>query len=162
MQAEELFVDFEPEPLGIASLAQVHKAKLKDGTVVAVKVQHHFVRKNINIDLKWMEFVLKVMSKVFPDFQMQWLIDETKKNIEKELNFIQEGENSEKVAELFKNYKWLKIPKIFWDYSTERVLVMEYVNGGQVNDVKYIEVSKHYFCFHQIEVKIPCEYYIMS
>ncbi|KAL0830529.1 hypothetical protein ABMA28_002689 [Loxostege sticticalis] len=140
--AEELFVDFEPEPLGIASLAQVHKAKLKDGTVVAVKVQHHFVRKNINIDLNWMEFVLKVMSKVFPDFQMQWLIDETKKNIEKELNFIQEGENSEKVAELFKNYKWLKIPKIFWDYSTERVLVMEYVNGGQVNDVKYIEEHK--------------------
>ncbi|XP_063826629.1 aarF domain-containing kinase 1 [Ostrinia nubilalis] len=136
--AEVIFDDFEPEPLGIASLAQVHRAKLKDGTDVAVKVQHHFVKKNINIDLRWMEFVLKTMSKVFPDFQMQWLIDETKKNIEKELDFIQEGKNSEKVAVLFKNYKWLKVPKIYWDYSTERVLVMEYVNGGLVNDVKYI------------------------
>lgn len=136
-----MFDDFEPEPLGTASLAQVHKAKLKDGTVVAVKVQHHFVRKNVAIDMRWMDFVLKTMSKVFPDFQMQWLIDETKKNIEVELNFVQEGKNAEKVACLFKKFKWLKVPKIFWDYSSERVLVMEYVNGGLVNDVNYIEVS---------------------
>lgn len=139
---KELFDDFEPEPLGTASLAQVHKAKLKDGTEVAVKVQHHFVRKNIKIDLKWMEFIINTMSKVFPDFQMQWLVDETKKNIAKELDFLQEGQNAEKVAELFSNYKWLKVPKIFWDYSTERVLVMEYVYGGQVNDVNYIDTHK--------------------
>lgn len=135
-----MFDDFEPEPLGTASLAQVHKAKLKDGTVVAVKVQHHFVRKNIYIDLKWMEFVLYTMSKVFPEFQMKWLVEETTKNITKELDFLQEGKNAEKVAIMFSNYKWLKVPKIFWDYSTERVLVMEYFSGGQVNDVAYIEV----------------------
>lgn len=80
------------------------------------------------------------MSIVFPDFQMQWLVDETKKNIAKELNFIQEGHNAERVAKLFSDYKWLKVPKIFWEHSTERVLVMEYVSGGQVNDVKYIDV----------------------
>lgn len=80
------------------------------------------------------------MSKVFPDFQMEWLVDETKRNIAKELDFLQEGRNAEKVAEMFKNYSWLRVPRIFWDYSSERVLVMEYVNGGQVNDIKYIEV----------------------
>ncbi|XP_030023635.2 aarF domain-containing kinase 1 [Manduca sexta] len=138
----ELFDEFSPEPLGTASLAQVHKAKLKDGTEVAVKVQHHFVRKNIKIDLKWMEFIINTMSKVFPDFQMQWLVEETKKNIAKELDFLQEGHNAEKVAALFSNYKWLKVPKVFWDYSSERVLVMEYVYGGQVNDVNYINKSK--------------------
>lgn len=140
-QPKDLFDDFDPEPLGTASLAQVHKAKLKDGTEVAVKVQHYFVRDNVKLDLKWMEFIINAMSKVFPDFEMQWLIDETKRNIAKELDFVQEGRNAERVAELFKNYTWLKVPKIFWDYSTERVLVMEYVNGGQVNDVKYIDVS---------------------
>lgn len=137
-----MFEEFEPEPLGTASLAQVHKAKLKDGTEVAVKVQHYFVRDNVKIDLKWMEFIINTMSKIFPDFEMQWLIDETKRNIAKELDFIQEGRNAERVSSLFSNYKWLKVPKIFWEYSTERVLVMEYVNGGQVNDVKYIDVSK--------------------
>ncbi|XP_023938687.1 aarF domain-containing kinase 1 [Bicyclus anynana] len=136
---KELFDEFDPEPLGTASLAQVHRAKLKDGSEVAVKVQHHFVRKNTSFDLKWMEFIINVMSRVFPDFQMQWLIEETKKNIAKELDFLQEGKNAERVADLFKNYTWLKVPKIFWEYSTERVLVMEYVNGGQVNDVNYID-----------------------
>ncbi|XP_041980024.1 aarF domain-containing kinase 1 [Aricia agestis] len=135
----ELFSEFDAEPLGTASLAQVHRAKLKDGTEVAVKVQHHFVKKNTKIDLKWMEFIIYTMSKVFPDFQLQWLVDETKKNIAKELDFLQEGKNAEKVAELFKDYKWLKVPKIFWDYSTSRVLVMEYVKGGQVNNVKYLD-----------------------
>lgn len=141
-QPKDLFAEFEPEPLGTASLAQVHKAKLKDGTDVAVKVQHYFVRDNVKMDLKWMEFIITTMSKVFPDFELQWLIDETKKNIAKELDFLQEGRNAERVADLFKNYKWLKVPKIFWEYSTERVLVMEYVSGGQVNDLKYIDVSK--------------------
>ncbi|XP_026318997.1 uncharacterized aarF domain-containing protein kinase 1 isoform X2 [Hyposmocoma kahamanoa] len=139
---EEIFSDFEPEPLGTASLAQVHKAKLKDGTEVAVKVQHYFVRNSITLDLYWMEFIIKSMSIIFPDFQMQWLVDETKKNIAKELNFIQEGHNAERVAKLFSDYKWLKVPKIFWEHSTERVLVMEYVSGGQVNDVKYIDEHK--------------------
>lgn len=119
----------------------MHRAKLHDGTEVAVKVQHHFVRKNINIDLKWMEFIINCMSRVFPDFQMQWLVDETKKNIAKELDFLQEGRNAERVAEIFKEYKWLKVPKIFWEQSTERVLVMEYVNGGLVNDLAYIKVN---------------------
>ncbi|KAI8421629.1 hypothetical protein MSG28_009634 [Choristoneura fumiferana] len=121
-----LFSEFDTEPLGTASLAQVHRAKLKDGTEVAVKVQHHFVRKNIQIDITWMELVLKAMAKIFPEFQMQWLIDETRKNIMKELDFLQEGRNAEKVAKMFTNYSWLRVPKIFWDYSTERVLVMEY------------------------------------
>ncbi|CAH1636519.1 unnamed protein product [Spodoptera littoralis] len=139
---KDLFEEFEPEPLGTASLAQVHKAKLKDGTDVAVKVQHYFVRDNVKMDLKWMEFIITTMSKVFPDFELQWLIDETKKNIAKELDFLQEGRNAERVADLFKNYNWLKVPKIFWEYSTERVLVMEYVSGGQVNDLKYIDEHK--------------------
>ncbi|XP_059057251.1 aarF domain-containing kinase 1 [Achroia grisella] len=138
----ELFDEFDPEPLGTASLAQVHRAKLKDGNTVAVKVQHHFVRKNINMDLRWMEFIITTMSKVFPDFQMQWLVEETKKNIAKELDFLQEGKNAERVASLFSHYKWLKVPKIFWDYSSERVLVMEYVVGGLVNDAKYIDEHK--------------------
>ncbi|XP_053604794.1 aarF domain-containing kinase 1 [Plodia interpunctella] len=141
-QPDELFDDFEPEPLGTASLAQVHKAKLKDGTVVAVKVQHSFVKNNFDMDLKWIEFVLKTMMKIFPEFKMQWLIDETKKNIVKELDFLLEGENADKVAKLFKHYKWLKIPKIYKEFSTSRVLVMEYINGGMVNDINYIKEHK--------------------
>lgn len=145
LQPEELFDEFETEPLGTASLAQVHKAKLKDGTEVAVKVQHFFLDKTIKTDMKCMEVIINVMSKVFPEFQMQWLVDETKKNIQKEIDFIQEGQNAERVADMFKNYSWLKVPKIYWDYSTKRVLVMEYCHGGQVNDIEYVKVSMTMF-----------------
>lgn len=79
------------------------------------------------------------MSWVFPDFKMQWLVDETKKNLPQELNFLHEGENAEKAAEMFRNFKWLKVPKIFWNLSTKRVLTMDFLEGGQVNDLEYIK-----------------------
>lgn len=138
-----MFSEFEETPIGTASLAQVHKAKLQDGTLVAVKVQHHFVRGNVNADIRSMEFLVKVMSKLFPDFSIQWLVDETKINIFKELDFHTEGKNAEKVADMFKHYTWLKIPKIYWEYTTDRVLVMEHVDGGQVNDLNYVKVKRY-------------------
>lgn len=92
--------------------------------------------------MKTMECLCKMMSWVFPDFKMQWLVDETKKNLPQELNFLHEGENAEKVAEIFHNYKWLKIPKIYWNLSTRRVLVMDFLEGGQVNDLEYIQANK--------------------
>ncbi|XP_044260030.1 aarF domain-containing kinase 1 [Tribolium madens] len=134
----EVFQTIEPEPLGTASLAQVHKATLKDGTTVAVKVQHPYIQGNARVDLKTMEFLVKIMSWVFPEFKFQWLVDETKKNIPQELNFEQEGRNAEKVAEMFKHVEWLHIPEVIWGLTTPRVLTMEFVEGGQVNDLKYI------------------------
>lgn len=92
-----MFDTFDPEPLGVASLAQVHRATLKDGTEVAVKVQHPYVKGNSVVDMKTMEILTKLMAWVFPDFKMQWLADETKKNLPVELDFLHEGLNAEKV-----------------------------------------------------------------
>lgn len=139
MQPNEIFDCFEEEPLGTASLAQVHRAKLKDGTVVAVKVQHPLVLRNSKVDMKTMEVLVKIMSAIFEEFDFQWLVDETKKNLPKELNFKLEGENAEKVQLLLKDFKWLKIPKIYWDLTTERVLTMEFTEGAQVTDLEYIK-----------------------
>lgn len=141
-QPEEIFDSFSDLPIGTASLAQVHKATLKDGTVVAVKVQHPYVRGNSKVDMKTMELGCKILGWVFPDFKMQWLVDESKKNLPIELDFLNEGRNAEKVAGLFKSYKWLKVPKIYWEHSSDRVLVMEYVEGGQVDDREYMERNR--------------------
>lgn len=100
MQPSELFTSFDPEPLGVASLAQVHRATLKNGKEVAVKVQHHYVRGNAKIDMHTMEYCVKIMGWLFPDFKFQWLIEETKKNLPIELDFLHEGKNTEKVREL--------------------------------------------------------------
>ncbi|XP_031825652.1 aarF domain containing kinase 1 [Nomia melanderi] len=135
----EIFESIDPKPLGTASLAQVHKAVLKNGNVVAVKIQHRSVKTNSYVDIKSMSALVKITSLVFPDFKFDWLVDETKKNIPKELDFMQEGKNAEKVQSIFSHYHWLKIPKIYWDISSHRVLTMEFVEGGQVNDLKYIQ-----------------------
>ncbi|KAG5895660.1 hypothetical protein JTB14_008669 [Gonioctena quinquepunctata] len=138
----EIFESIEPEPLGTASLAQVHKAKLKDGSTVAVKVQHPYVQGNSKVDMKTMESLVKLMSWIFPEFKFQWLVDESKKNIPQELNFAQEGHNAEKIAKMLEDVEWLKIPRVRWDLTTSRVLTMDFVEGGQVNDVKYITKNK--------------------
>ena len=95
---------------------------------------------------------------MFKDFDYQWLVDETKRNLPKELNFKLEAENAEKVQKLLKDFKWLKvsclfffflssktnlasffqIPKIYWNLTTERVLTMEFIEGTQVTDLDYI------------------------
>ncbi|KAH0568067.1 aarF domain-containing kinase 1 [Cotesia glomerata] len=134
----EIFESIEKEPLGAASLAQVHKATLKNGKVVAVKVQHRAVKSNSYVDIKTMAALVKITSWVFPEFKFDWLVDETKKNIPRELNFTWEGKNAERLSNLFSHYKWLKVPKVYWDLSSSRVLTMEFVEGGQINDLKYI------------------------
>jgi len=138
---DELFRDFVEEPLGTASLAQVHKAKLQDGREVAVKVQHRFVKNHSFVDIYTMDFLVHTVKFFFPQFEFMWLAEEMRKNLPLELSFIQEGKNSEKIAQLLGHHKWLVIPKISWKHSTERVLVMEYCKGIHINDVEGLKSS---------------------
>lgn len=110
--ADEIFDNFETEPIGAASLAQVHKAKLKDGSVVAVKVQHPNVRRHSFIDMTTMDILVNAVAKVFTEFSLLWLADETKRNLPLELDFVHEANNAETVARLFgSKFSWLKIPE---------------------------------------------------
>nr|XP_033808653.1 aarF domain-containing protein kinase 1 isoform X7 [Geotrypetes seraphini] len=138
-QIREVFVSFEETPLGAASLAQVHKAVLPDGRTVAVKVQHPKVQTQSSKDIFLMEVLLKVVKYIFPDFEFMWLVEEAKKNLPLELDFLNEGKNCEAVAGMLQNFHFLKVPKIHWELSTKRVLVMEFLEGGQVNDREYME-----------------------
>ncbi|KAE8750039.1 hypothetical protein FOCC_FOCC003163 [Frankliniella occidentalis] len=153
---KEIFEEFSPTPLGAASLAQVHKAKLKDGTTVAVKVQHPYIKGNSTVDMTTMEALVKLVEIVFPDFRFQWLVTEMKRNIPMELNFLQEAENAEKASKMFHHFPWLKVPKVYWDLSNHRVLTMEYVEGGQVNDLPYIQENK--IDPYEVSHKLGCLY----
>ncbi|XP_072349691.1 aarF domain-containing protein kinase 1 isoform X1 [Scyliorhinus torazame] len=135
----QLFVSFEETPLGAASWAQVHKAVLHDGRTVAVKVQHPKVRSQCGQDIILMEILIRAISWMFPDFSFAWLVDEAKKNMPLELDFLKEGHNAEVVADMLKRFQFLKVPKIHWELSTSRVLTMEFMEGGQVNDRQYME-----------------------
>jgi len=135
----ELFDSFEPTPLGTASLAQVHKAVLHNGEEVAVKVQHKYVKKHSFVDIWTCDLLVRMVKTAFPQFSFMWLAEEMRINLPLELDFRQEAKNSEKVSRIFKEYEWLKLPKIFWRYTTDRVLVMEYCSGAHINDVQALK-----------------------
>nr|KAF6498805.1 aarF domain containing kinase 1 [Molossus molossus] len=138
----DLFMSFDDTPLGAASLAQVHKAVLHDGRTVAVKVQHPKVQVQSSKDILLMEVLVLAIKQLFPDFEFVWLVDEAKKNLPLELDFLNEGRNAEKVAQMLKHFDFLKVPQIYWELSTKRVLLMEFLDGGQVNDKDYMERNK--------------------
>ena len=140
---EELFDEFEEKPLGTASLAQVHRAKLKEtGDQVAVKIQHKDVKNNSTIDIITMDFFFSLVDRTFPDFSMKWLAEEMRINLPLELDFLNEGKNCERVREMFKQFKWFKTPEIYWSHSTHRVLTMQLMEGEEITNVDYIKREK--------------------
>jgi len=135
----EVFSHFNPKPIGTASLAQVYKAKLrKNGQTVAVKVQHPKLRDQSAKDMDMMDDSVKMVARLFPDFEFTWIAEETRSNLPLELDFLHEVENCEKATENLKNFDWVKLPKIFHEYCTPRLLIMEFLEGGQVNDAGYM------------------------
>ncbi|KAK6109367.1 ABC1 family protein [Brugia pahangi] len=135
---EDVFVEFNESPKGSASLAQVYRAVLrKNNEEVAVKVQHIHVKPRSWADIKTIEALTNLASKLFPGFHFLWLVDEMKRNLPRELNFKVEAANAKKLKEMFSHLDYLKIPKIYEEYTTERVLTMEYCDGAQINDCNY-------------------------
>ncbi|XP_070271943.1 aarF domain-containing protein kinase 1 isoform X3 [Myotis yumanensis] len=88
------------------------------------------------------EVLVLAVKQLFPEFEFMWLVDEAKKNLPLELDFLNEGRNAEKVAQMLKHFDFLKVPQIYWELSTKRVLLMEFLDGGQVNDRDYMERNK--------------------
>jgi aarF domain-containing kinase len=137
---EEVFSHFDQEPTAAASLAQVHKAVLLDGTPVAVKVQYPRVGPFIGIDLKVHEIALRVYSWFSEDFEIN---EETLKMIHtqlrRELDFRIEGSNAKRARENFSNYQRVYVPAVLDKLTSEHVLTMEWISGMKINDLQAIK-----------------------
>lgn len=150
--AEELFAELSVKPLGAASLAQCHRGVLHDGRVVAVKIQHPDVRKNAYTDMSVIDLLVSCVSYVFPDFHFQWLAREVRTNLPKELDFCHEARNQEKFSVMYKHLHFIKAPLVYWQYTSTRVLTMEFCEGGKLDDLSYIE--KHGLPVDEISHKL--------
>lgn len=94
---EEIFADFSPQPIASASLAQVHTATLRStGERVAVKVQHAGLREGAAADIATIDFLVRTLHSLFPDFDYGWLVEEIKDNLPNELDFRLEVQNAER------------------------------------------------------------------
>jgi ubiquinone biosynthesis protein len=139
---EEAFLEFDTKPFAAASVSQVHKAILKDGTVVAVKIQRPGIREAIETDLPLFETMAERIERLSPDarvFNPKIMMQEFAVQIRKELDFTHEGKNSEIIAASMADIPEIKIPAIYWKYSGEKVLTMEFVEGCRIDDVDTIK-----------------------
>jgi aarF domain-containing kinase len=131
---QDVFEEFDWKPLGVASLAQVHKARLKKqhhagyDDWVAVKFQHPRLDEFCKIDLQTVEFIIDTIKRIFPDFGFEWILQEMQESLPQEMNFQHEANNSSKVKKNFANEKMkhttaLVVPEVIW--AKRRILVME-------------------------------------
>lgn len=148
---DEYFESFDIQPIGVASLAQVHKAILKEnGQEVAVKLQHPSLSKFVPLDVALTKFVFDMMYKVFPDYPLTWLGEEMQESIFVELDFRYEANNAHKTKDYFKDYlklTALRIPDVY--VSLPRILIMEFIGGARLDDLKYIDdhrISRSEIC----------------
>jgi len=117
IRLEDIFIEFDPKPLGSASIAQVHKAKLKKtGEVVAVKVQHQNIGIQCPSDVQIVRFATWIGEIIWPGVSLSWIHSEFKKNIFKEINFLEEADNAEKIKKLFKDDERVVIPKVILSF----------------------------------------------
>lgn len=138
---DEIFSDFNPVPLGTASLAQVHTATLKDtGEFVAVKVQHPTLAQFVPLDILMTRTVFAMIDYFFPEYPLTWLSDELQSSIYVELDFANEARNAERTSKYFKDYydvTALRVPQVRWAHP--RIIAMEYLSGGRPDDLQFLD-----------------------
>jgi aarF domain-containing kinase len=135
---EEIFDEFHEIPLGSASIAQVHKAKLREtGEFVAIKIQHPMVATYCPSDVAIVKFATKVGELIWPGLKLQWIANEFQKNIMREIDFKNEGLNADKISSLFENDTRVVIPKVFWKYTSKKVLTLSFEEGKSIVDTDY-------------------------
>ncbi|MCI3927006.1 AarF/ABC1/UbiB kinase family protein [Paenibacillus sp. TRM 82003] len=136
--AEHLFREFRETPLAAASIGQVHYAVLKSGERVAVKVQRPGMKQTIETDLEILQDLAVLAEHRLAwaaRYQLREIVDEFAKALRSELNYVTEGRNAERIAKPFADDPNIRVPKLYWEYSTPRVLTMEYVEGVKLSDV---------------------------
>ncbi len=139
------FSTFERVPTGSASLGQVHRARLKDGRLVAIKVQRPGIHDLVRSDLATLRFVLGVVRRISPkaDYMMdlRGLFREFSRMVYTELDYVHEGHNAERFARVFTDEPDIVAPKVLWEYTTRRVLTLEWVSGIKITNLEELDAA---------------------
>ena len=134
-----LWASFDPAPVAVASLAQVHRAVTHDGRALAIKVQHRGLREACTADIATVAALVGAAHLLFPEFDLSWLVREVRENLPRELDFAHEAANAARcAANLASPASRLKgrvrVPDPAPEFSGRRVLAMEWVDGAPVTD----------------------------
>ncbi len=157
---EDRFAQIDPEPLAAASLAQVHAATLPDGSDVVVKVQRPDIETTINIDLEIMQDWAQLLQTRIPlgeIYDLPEIAREFANTLRSELDFYREGYNADRFRKSFADERYLHIPKVYWELTTRRVLVMERIRGIKIDNIEALDragYDRHRIAVHAAQMII--------
>ena len=138
----EVFSEFDQEPLAAASIAQVYKARLKDNSLAIVKVRRPGIRKKVEADLRLLKILADIAEKENKDFRRyrpQEIVHQFTLSMRRELDLAGECRNAERMATIFADDTNFVIPKVYWQWTSERMNVQEYIDGISARDIEGIE-----------------------
>jgi predicted unusual protein kinase regulating ubiquinone biosynthesis (AarF/ABC1/UbiB family) len=139
---EDAFAEFEKTPVASASLAQVHRARLKTGEWVAVKIQYPDIADVVRTDLANTERLCAIYERFDPQpVELMPLLKEMQKHLAFELDFAREVESGERIARLFADDPAVRVPRVHHELSTGRVITMEFLGGLKPNDKEALKTA---------------------
>ncbi|WP_052090793.1 AarF/ABC1/UbiB kinase family protein [Desulfosporosinus sp. HMP52] len=146
---ESVFKHFNPIPVASASIAQVHEAVLHNGEKVAVKVQRPFLHERVKTDLEIFQVLaerIELNTKWGKGYPVRLIVEEFSDTIIKELDFVHEGKNAEKIFKHSKKNSNIVVPKIYWELTNSMVLTMQYIPGIPLHQISCSEKHSKNVC----------------
>ncbi|SHK44610.1 2-octaprenylphenol hydroxylase [Paramaledivibacter caminithermalis DSM 15212] len=141
-KVEDIFIEFNEEPLAAASIGQVHLARIKGGQRVVVKIQRPRIEAKIEEDiniLKDLAWFIDNHTKYGKLYEFSTMVKEFQKTLKDELDFRTEGEHTEKFKRNLSKNKNIVVPSVYWDYTTRCVLTLEYIEGTSLSDYEALK-----------------------
>ncbi|MDG5974100.1 2-octaprenylphenol hydroxylase [Hydrogenophaga taeniospiralis CCUG 15921] len=143
-EPEVVFARFDVEPLAAASIAQVHRAQLHDGTEVIVKIRRPGITDTIEADLRLLARLAVLAEAELPalkPYRPQQLVRELARSLRRELDLASECRSAERIANNLTSLPWIVVPRVHWAHTKERVNVQDYVGGVPGNQIALLETN---------------------
>lgn len=139
---QECYAEIDAEPIAAASLGQVYRARLHNGIEVAVKIQRPNLREKIESDIAILEYLARFANR-FPELNenADWegMLREFDETIHEEIDYVQEARNADRFRESFKDWRVIRVPKIYWTHTSKHIITMDFIRGTKVIDLEELK-----------------------
>src|SRR5437763_1328201 len=139
---DEVFEEFEEEPIAAASIGQVYRARLHDGRQVAVKVQYPGVDSAVRADMQNLGLILRLAKRIAPGMDPKAIGEEIRSRVGEELDYELEAQNQRTLARIFRGHPFIRVPDVVSSLSREKVIVSDWIDGRGFEAVKQLDQAE--------------------